>query len=131
MTPLLTRNLKKRFCDLAKPSVAWDIDGDLVFSSILGVETFNYPSGNQKNGQGVTIQIPENRIRKVHWSSEVASGNSILIDSVETFKKEIKPKTRFKDAVTKTMRRVVMITPRLIEQQAEDVKINSSQNSAK
>lgn len=92
------------------------LTGDLAFSTILGVETFNYPAVNQKDGHGVTVQVPENRIRKVHWTADIASGNSILIDSVETFEKEIKPKTRFKAAVTETMRRVVMISPRLIEQ---------------
>ena len=91
------------------------LNGDLVFSKIANVETFEYPNANAPSG-GVAIQVPEHQVRRVNWSSEVASNNSILIDSVETFEKEIRPKTRFKAAVTQTMRRLVMITPRLFEQ---------------
>ena len=94
------------------------LSGDIAFSKILGVESFAYPS-TDPDGSSVTIQVPEHRIRKVHWSAEVESDQAILIDSVETFEKEIKAKTRFKAAVTKTMRRLVMITPRIIEDTEE------------
>jgi len=92
------------------------LSGVLAFSKVLGVETFDYPSAQTDDSSGVTIQVPEHRIRKVHWSEEVADNRSILIDAVETYELEVKAKTRFKPAVTKTMRRLVLITPRLFEQ---------------
>ena len=92
------------------------LSGDLAFAKILGVETFNYPTAQTPDGDysGVTIQIPEHQIRKVQWSAEVAANQSILIDAVETFEAEVKAKTRFKPAKTKTMRRLVLITPRVV-----------------
>ena len=103
------------------------LSGDLAFSQVLGVETFDYPSA-QGDSSGVTIQIPEHRIRKVHWSAEVADNQSILIDSVETFEAEVKAKTRFKAAVTKTMRRLVLITPQIIVQKEELADQDETQN---
>ena len=104
------------------------LSGDLAFSKVLGVETFEYPSDHSSVPAGIMIQVPEHRIRKVHWSAEVAANQSILIDSVETFEAEVKAKTRFKAAETRTMRRLVMITPRLIEQKKEAADQGESQN---
>ena len=92
------------------------LSGDLAFSKVLGVETFEYPSADSDDSAGIVIQVPEHRIRMLHWSADVTPNQSILIDSVETFEAEVKAKTRFKPAVTQTMRRLVMITPQIIEQ---------------
>jgi hypothetical protein len=90
--------------------------GDLAFSKILSVATFDYPVLNAADGGQPTVQIPEHQVRKVHWSADVISGNSILIDSVEQIEKEIRPKSRFKKTVqTKTMRQVILITPTLVD----------------
>ena len=89
--------------------------GDLVFSKILGVETFDYPYAKDKHGNSVKIQVPEHHVRKVHWSTSLESGNTLLIDPVEVFEKEIKPKTRLKKAVSQKMRRMIMVKTALIE----------------
>lgn len=92
-----------------------EFTGDLAFSSILGVETFEYPYATDKNGNKVNIQIPEHHLRRVHWSTAIDSGNTLLIDPVETSEKLMKPKTRFKKAVYEPMRQLILVTPRIIE----------------
>ena len=89
--------------------------GDLVFSKILGVETFDYPYAKDKNGNSVKIQVPEHHVRKVLWSTSLESGDTLLIDPVEVFEKEVKPKTRLKKAVNQTMRRMIMVRTTLID----------------
>jgi hypothetical protein len=60
------------------------------------------------------IQIPEHQVRRVHWSTTISSGNTLLIDPVETSEMQVKPKTTFKQAMNQTMRKLIMITPRLM-----------------
>ena len=106
------------------------LSGDLAFSKVLGVELFNYPMAQAPDGDssGVTVQIPEHQIRNVNWSSEVAADQTIVIDSVETYEAEVKAKTRFKAAKTRTMRRLVLITPRIIVQKEELADQDETQN---
>jgi len=93
------------------------IAGDVFFSKVLSVDTFEYPYAANQDGNKVNIQIPEHQVRRVHWSTSIESGNTLLIDPVETLVKEIKPKTRFKKAVHESMRRLILVTPRQIKDQ--------------
>lgn len=92
-----------------------NITGDLIFSSIPEVETFEYPNAVNQQGESVKIQIPEHHVRRVHWATSIESGKTLLIDPVETFEQQIRPKSRFKKAINLSMRKVILVTPRIIE----------------
>jgi hypothetical protein len=98
------------------------LHGDLAFSKVTNVESFDYPIAKNPEGRGYTIQIPEHQVRNIHWSALMESGNTLLIDPVEISTKEVQAKTRFKPAVNETMRRMVLIRPVLVSSEKADVQ---------
>lgn len=72
------------------------LDADLALSEIESVETFGYSdtkrdgplAGDEKTNTPVTIQVPEQKLKQVHFSTLVEDGQTILIDPV--FQRDIR-----------------------------------------
>jgi hypothetical protein len=66
------------------------LDADLALSEIESVETFGYSdfkrngplAGSEKTATPVTIQIPEQKLKQVHFSTLVEEGHTVFIDPV-------------------------------------------------
>ena len=106
------------------------LDADLALSEIESVETFAYSDSKQKgksdgseiNTTPVTIQIPEQKLKQVHFSTLVKEGHTVFIDPV--FSRSLQsPNSRRGTAVGEQGREIqipksrvmLMIKPRWVE----------------
>lgn len=87
------------------------LDGDMAISEIVAVDTFSYPKGpvrlDKPSPEETVIQVPQQRVKQVHWSTLVAPGETLLIDPV--FDSSI----QIKKGKSKTYRTLVLATPKL------------------
>ncbi len=74
------------------------LNADLALSDIASVETFGYSDTKQKGplagleeaSSSVTVQVPEQKLKQVHFSTLVADGQTVFIDPVFTRKEQTK-----------------------------------------
>ena len=104
------------------------LDADLALSEIESVETFGYsdskPQENRDNtdeASNLTVQIPEQKLKQVHFSTLVEEGHTLLIDPV--FKKNVETriekrlnliKNNGKNLKSPKSRVMLMIKPRWV-----------------
>ena len=93
------------------------LDGDLALSEVLSVETFGYPDAILNKPENVTVQIPEQKLKQVHWSTAIRDGNTIMIDPVFTTvigrqeKSFLGAKKKF---IREETRLLLFVTPKLV-----------------
>lgn len=92
------------------------LDGDLALCEISSVGTFKLPTPQGKKENPVTVQVPEQKVKQVHWSTLIQEGETLLIDPVFEAKTFGEPVAKGKKVfVNKTRRVLVMIKPRFVE----------------
>lgn len=107
------------------------LDADLALSEIESVETFGYSdvkrdgplAGDEKTTTPVTIQVPEQKLKQVHFSTLVDDGHTVLIDPV--FKRDVRTRIEKRmnaisgatvdPAMPPKSRIMLMIKPRWVE----------------
>lgn len=105
------------------------LDADLAFSEIESVETFGYSdlkqngplAGSEKTATPVTVQIPEQKLKQVHFSTLVEEGHTVFIDPV--FKRNVDTRIEKRlqvlhqgnDAKKAKSRVMLMIKPRWVD----------------
>ena len=75
------------------------MNADLALSDIASVETFGYSdskqegplAGSKEASSSVTVQVPEQKLKQVHFSTLVDDGQTVFIDPVFTRKEKSKP----------------------------------------
>ena len=74
------------------------LNADLALSDIASVETFGYSdtkqlgplAGSEAASSAVTVQVPEQKLKQVHFSTLVEDGQTVFIDPVFTRKEQTK-----------------------------------------
>lgn len=75
------------------------LSADLALSDIASVETFGYSdtkqrgplAGSKEAASSVTVQVPEQKLKQVHFSTLVEDGQTVFIDPVFTREETSKP----------------------------------------
>jgi hypothetical protein len=78
------------------------LNADLALSDIASVETLSYSdskrngplAGSEEAASSVTVQVPEHKLKQVHFSTLVEDGLTVFIDPVFTRKESVKPAPR-------------------------------------
>ncbi|MEM9941776.1 MAG: hypothetical protein AAF939_09310 [Planctomycetota bacterium] len=89
------------------------LDGDIAVSQVGSVGVFDYPQNTKgkrllKQQPGnLTVQVPEQTLKKIHFSMDVESGEAILLDPVYQVVKN-------KDDQQETRRLVFLVKPTLV-----------------
>lgn len=89
-----------------------DLDAELKFNQIVNVDTFTFESGTP--GVGTTVQIPEESTNRVRLSKSIRDGSTLLIDP-HVYEEQTE-KRRFRKPITTRHYTLVMITPRILEE---------------
>ncbi len=118
MQPIITvleDGLKIRIKATADAKNEVQLESKVTFGEIGNVEEFTFETPGKFNG--TTVQIPEYSERNVNISKKLASDQSLIIDP--HFYTEKVTKRRFRSDVTTREYIIVILTPRVIQQQTE------------
>lgn len=98
-----------------------NLDTSIAYSTVSNVETFRV-SGSEK--EGITIQIPEQKLKQVRLSQELQDGETLFVDPrlrVETVQRKEKLPFAKTKVVTVEKQVYFLVTPRIIEPSEEQL----------